>query len=242
MYIHELCLRTHLLEQQREFYTRALGLPLQTQSADQFTLTVGASALTFTACRPLTACLYHIAFNIPAQQFAAAKAWLGERAPLITDPSGADTFHFADWNADAVYFTDAAGNICELIARHDLAGQPQHPFDSTSLLNISEIALVVDDVPAFTQTLQRELGSPVYRGAANELFTPAGDEHGLLIVVQQGRPWFPEQRAAATAAPLTAVVSDSSAQRYRIDGPPYRIAPEPERPQRRRATAAGPGC
>lgn len=226
MYIHQLRLGTHRLDQQREFYTRVLELPLQTLRAGQFELTVGSSTLTFTANMQPTPLSYHVAFNIPGQHFAAAKHWLAARVPLLTDPNGADEFYFADWNAHACYFTDPAGNLCELIARHNLPSQPPHLFTSASLLSISEIGLVVDDVPQIVQMIQRALGSPVYRGAINELFTPLGDENGLLIVVKRGRVWFPEGKVAATEAPLTVIISDSTMTRYRIEGPPYRLTPE----------------
>lgn len=225
MHIHELRLGTHLLEQQRAFYTDVLGLPLQAQSGDQCTLTVGTSTLTFTADASPERPVCHFAFNIPHQHFAAAKRWLAGRVPLVGDSSGADEFHFADWNAQAVYFADAAGNLCELIARRDLPDQPP-TLSGAGLLSISEIGLVVDDVPGFVQTVQRELGSPVYRGAVEDPFVPVGDERGLLIVVKRGRLWFPEQMIAAAPAPVTAIVSETGAKRYRLEGPPYRLTPE----------------
>jgi catechol-2,3-dioxygenase len=226
MYIHELRLGTQCLDQQREFYTSVLELPLQTIRADQFALTVGSSTLTFTAIRQTIPLSYHFAFNISGQHFAAAKQWLAARVALLTDPNGADEFHFADWNAHASYFTDPAGNVCELIARHSLPSQPPHSFTSAGILSISEIGLVVDDVPQTVQMIQRALGSPIYRGAINDLFTPVGDENGLLIVVKRGRVWFPESKVAATEAPLTVVISDAMITRYRIDGPPYRATSE----------------
>jgi catechol-2,3-dioxygenase len=226
MYIHELGLGTHHLEQQREFYTRVLELPLQTRRSDQFQLAVGSSSLIFTTNMQWIPLSYHLAFNIPEQHFAATKHWLAGRVPLLTDPNGADEFYFAEWNAHASYFSDPAGNICEVIARHDLPSQSPHPFTRASLLSISEIGLVVDDVAAFAQMVQRAMGSPVYRSAINELFTPLGDENGLLIVVKRGRVWFPERKVAATEAPLRLIISDATMVRHRIDGPPYRLTPE----------------
>jgi catechol-2,3-dioxygenase len=226
MYIHELELGTHHLEQQRDFYTHVLELPLQTRRSGQFQLTVGSSTLTFTTNMQPTPLSYHFAFNIPSQHFAAAKHWLAARIPLLSDPNGADEFYFAEWSAHASYFADPAGNICELIARHTLPTQSPHPFTSASLLSISEIGLVVDDVAAFVRMVQRALGSPVYRGVINDLFTPLGDENGLLIVVKRGRVWFPESKVAATEAPLKLIISDTLAVRHRIDGPPYRLRPE----------------
>jgi hypothetical protein len=48
----------------------------------------------------------------------------------------------------------------------------------------------VPDVPAAIDALQNAFGLPVFGTAAAE-FTPLGDHDGLLIVVRQGRPWFP---------------------------------------------------
>jgi catechol-2,3-dioxygenase len=226
MFIHELALSTDQLERQREFYTRVLGLPLRTLRPAQFELAVGSSTLIFTATKQPAALVYHVAFNIPAQHFAATKHWLAARVRLLTDPTGADEFSFAAWNAQASYFTDPAGNICEVIARHTLPAQPRQPFTSASLLSISEIGLVVDDVAAFVQMVQQGMGSPVYRGTINDEFTPLGDENGLLIVVKRGRVWFPEGNVAATEAPLRVIISERTKIRHRIDGPPYRLTPD----------------
>jgi catechol-2,3-dioxygenase len=225
MQLHELQLETRVLDQQRAFYTQVLELPLRAAQPDQCALTVGTSILTFTATTQSAPLVYHFAFTIPAQQFDAARRWLAARVPLLTDPTGADQFVFAEWNAQACYFHDPAGNICELIARHNLPDAPTPETTPARLLNLSEIGLVTDDVPHLVQTLQDTLGSPIYRGAINPLFTPVGDEHGLLIVVQTGRIWFPTRSGTAAAAPLTAIVSDTTPTRYRIAGPPYRIWP-----------------
>ncbi len=226
MFIHELALGTDRLDQQREFYTRVLELPLRTLHPSQFELAVGSSTLIFTATMQPASSTYHFAFNIPGQHFATTKHWLAARVRLLTDPNGADEFYFAEWNAHASYFKDPAGNICEVIARHTLPAQPPQPFTGASLLSISEIGFVVDDVAAFVQMIQQALGSPVYRGAITEQFTPLGDENGLLIVVKRGRLWFPESKVAATEALLRVIISESAKRRHRIDGPPYRLMPE----------------
>ena len=49
---------------------------------------------------------------------------------------------FENWNANAVYFYDNNGNILEFIARHDLQNNQFTPFNSESILNISEIGIV----------------------------------------------------------------------------------------------------
>lgn len=224
MIIHELRLMTNHLQEQRDFYHQLLGFPLLTADADEVVLQVGSSTLIFAAAAAPIPAPYHFAFNLPEGQFAEAKAWLAARAPLLADANGADEFDFSAWNAHAIYFADHDGNIGEFIARHGLPSPATRPFSAASLLSISEIDLAVDDVLHFVERLQTRLHLPVYLQHPTATFTPMGDEHGLLIVVKDGRRWFPQERVAAHAAPLTVVVSSSTAGQHTIHGPPYQIA------------------
>lgn len=223
MIIHELRLMTNHLQEQLDFYHQLLGFPLLTADADEVVLQVGSSTLIFAAAAAPIPAPYHFAFNLPEGQFAEAKAWLAARAPLLADANGADEFDFSAWNAHAIYFADRDGNIGEFIARHGLPSPATRPFSAASLLSISEIGLAVDDVLHFVERLQTRLHLPVYLQHPTATFTPMGDEHGLLIVVKDGRRWFPQERVAAHAAPLTVVVSTSTAGKHTIHGPPYRI-------------------
>jgi catechol-2,3-dioxygenase len=219
MYIHELHLATQDIDRLFDFYTSVLDLRVQSFSMDHFALSAGSSVLRFQEDHEASGAFYHFAFNIPEQSFEMAKRWLKERVRLIGDPNGLDEFQFEAWNAQAMYFNDPAGNICELIARHDLPSEAVESFTGRNFLSISEIGLVVEDVPQFVQKVQATMGSPIYRGEANEQFVPVGDEHGLLIVVKGGRAWFPEGKVKAVDAPLAVVVSERENERYRIEIP-----------------------
>lgn len=223
MHIRHLDLTTYHRAQLADFYGRVLQLPCSS-STDALTLHAGTSAVTFTDAAPDEPARYHFAFNIPPHLFADAKAWLAERVPLLCGQSGADAFRFDDWNADAVYARDPAGNIIELIARHELESSAATSWTGASMVNVSEIGVVVDDVPATVRMIQARTGSSVYRGVVDQLFTPVGDEHGLLIVVQGGREWFPDTRVSAVPAPVRAVIESETGTRYELVGPPYRIA------------------
>ena len=88
---------------------------------------------------------------------------------------------FSSWGgARAVYFRDPAENVVELIARQQAHAE----------LTLAEVGLPVEDVPTAVETLQRELGLPLY-DEAGDSFAPLGDDDGLLIVVRVGRGWFP---------------------------------------------------
>nr|WP_202128753.1 ring-cleaving dioxygenase [Paenibacillus dendrobii] len=170
----------------KQFYQDTLGVPVIAEEDGLFSLRIGDTLLTFEQAaegQPF----YHYAFNIPENQFKEAKAWLSNRVTLNRE-EGEDEADFESWNASAVYFEDPAGNIVELIARHNLNNASGEPFNANSLLCVSEIGIVRDDVRLFVEELQSK-GFPKWR-EGNDGFVPVGDEHGLLIVVKKDRRWF----------------------------------------------------
>jgi catechol-2,3-dioxygenase len=201
MHIRSLELATANLLLQHAFYTDLLGLPAHL-STDQLQVTIGASQLIFKQAAPGIHQPYHLAFNIPPQQFAEAKAWLANRTTLVANGEGDTQFHFAGWNADSCYFFDADRNILELIARHGLVVPATTPFSANGLLEISEIGLVSDDVAAMVAQLEQHYGLAVYRESLSDQFAAVGDEHGLCIVVKRGRLWFAVHEMPAASAPL----------------------------------------
>ena len=223
MQLNRLQLVTHVRAQLTEFYTRTLQLPAVVTPSDTLTCTIGVSSLTFTDAAPQQPARYHLAFNVPEHLFSEAKTWLAARVPLVTDAAGTDAFFFDAWNAHACYFYDPAGNLVEFIARHALHTPATKSFSSASLLSISEIGLVVDDVSATAKVIQASTGCAVYRGVINDLFTPLGNEHGLFIVVKVGRGWFPTAQDQAVPAPVHADIITDAGTRFHLMGPPYRL-------------------
>lgn len=222
MKINKLELQTNDLSSQSHFYRNVLHL---TTVAGRRSLhvQVGTSELTFRQSTGNPKHAYHIAFNIPENRFEEAKAWIAERTPLIANTSGEDSFDFTNWNAHSCYFRDAAGNILEFIARHGLPNASGMPFDERGILSVSEIGIASDDVLATVAQLQGA-GMPVYDGAGSDTFSAVGDEHGLLIVVKNGRFWFPDTGTPAELIPLKALVSLGSGATAVISGPPYEVS------------------
>jgi catechol-2,3-dioxygenase len=230
MQIIEVNLLTSDLDRQRDFYTGLLEVPALETGGEELVLQVGRSCLRFTPGPPGWRGAYHFAFDIPEHQFDQAKAWLAERAPLIADGAGMDEFDFRNWNAHATYCYDPAGNVLELIARHDRPSAARQPFDGRSFLSISEIGLATDDLDGLLELLRDQLGAEVYRGSHSAEFAAMGDGHGLLILVKRGRVWFPETGVAADAYPVSVVVSGPRGETYRISGPPYKMDPGSDQP------------
>lgn len=147
---------------------------------------------------------HHLAFSIPTGKFAAAKAWVCERAALLRAGDGEDEFEtFPSWNAHSVYFKGPESSVLELIERRDLDNSTVGAFSAADLLSISEIGVAVPDVRAAAERLQVEAGLTSYGGEPEESFAAVGDVHGLLILVSPGRIWFPTSDRRSAAVPTS---------------------------------------
>jgi catechol-2,3-dioxygenase len=217
--IARLRLRTHRLAELRTFYREKFHFPIQDETRDSITFRAGTTSLTFVQTEEKdTQPFYHFAFNIPENKLPLAKEWLERRTPLVLR-EGEAVFHFPNWNAHAIYFWDPAGNLGELIARHNLANARGGAFTPEEILYASEIGLVVEDVPAAVRELKRRLGLPAYR-PGSPTFEPLGDEHRLLIVVQKGRPW---SHRPSEIFPTAAVLYGADAGKCELAGHPYAV-------------------
>lgn len=146
MEIKLLTLQTNKLEVMKEFYTQQLGFSLCGEGPNHFQVQVGKSLLEFTNDKVAGEPYYHFAFNIPSNQFQEAKEWLKGKTTLLLE-DGEDEADFSFWPAHACYFEDPAGNIVELIARYKQNPNSESSFSVKSILNISEIGLIVKDAP-----------------------------------------------------------------------------------------------
>lgn len=188
MKIERLTLHTPNLGAQRAFYVDVLGFPVEADDEDRLTLRVGSTLLHFIPGE--VAGPYHFACNVPEDRFAEAHAWLEQRVTLLPDGAGKTTFYSENWDAHLTYFHDTGGNIVEFIARHTLSASPGTGFDVADVLSVSELGLTVGDVPHAVAELRARFSLPLY-GETSPTFTALGDEQGLLIVVPEGRGWFP---------------------------------------------------
>ncbi|HEU4471042.1 MAG TPA: hypothetical protein VFR58_08165 [Flavisolibacter sp.] len=191
MHIRELHLLTDNIEQTRAFYAGLLGLQLAEESESQLVFRLPYSLLVFQRSNNESPC-YHFAFNIPSGKIEQALSWTRSRTVLLPVEGENPVADFRNWNAKAIYFLDNNSNIVELIARDDLNNGDDAAFSSASLLSISEIGLVVPEVGQACQTIEKVYGIPFFsRQPPLPNFAALGDDNGLLILVSQGRPWYP---------------------------------------------------
>lgn len=217
----------------RKFYEKTLGLRILGESATELTIGGGLTPITFVTKQGMKqAPFYHFAFNIPENRIREARAWQRERTELIPvrprlrDPSFPDdVVHFRNWNAHSIFFLDPAGNVLEYIARHDLRNASDGPFGTGQILYASEIALIVDDVPAASQGLREACSLGDYR-PGSDAFGVLGDERGLLLVFRRGRNMSPgdEYSNSADVFPVQAEIRGGRDEPYSVPGYPYEIS------------------
>lgn len=216
------------LEDLRQFYCGVIGLTQHTtDQPDTLVVQAGFTQLTFKEGGPGWNGRYHFAFDIPSHRLSAAQNWLAQRREALVLPEGGVINHSESWDADSFYFTDPHGNILELIARNELAGQepdnavgPHEPFDAMEITSVSEFGVAASTVTGAVAALTENIpGLTTYR-EGSDTFCPVGDAHGLLIVVQYGRIWFPQTGVPAEPLPFTAVLEMPGGQRYQVTNPP----------------------
>ena len=221
MIITGLELPTRDTQAQRDFYTNILELPAELTSSG-LEVRAGKTNILFTPAAPDFEGAYHFAFNVPENQFHASKEWISSRVPLLCDESGKAEFASESWNSHSVYFKDAAGNVLEFIARHNLKDAVAGDFDSQQILQVSEIGLPSEDVLGLANELCTRLNLPVFKQEPNETFTPVGDDSGLFILPIKNRIWIPNSGVPARLLPVK-VQGQANGKRWEVRGVPYQI-------------------
>lgn len=221
MNITRLELLTTDLQAQRDFYDDVLELPV-TLTSSTLEVQAGQTDLVFKQAWSDFDGAYHFAFNIPENQYHAAKEWIASRVHLLQDKTGKEDFESKTWISDSVYFLDAAGNVLEFIARHNLRNAVKEEFGSKQILNVSEIGLPTEDVVGLANELCTRLGVSVFKQEPNENFTPIGDEDGLLILPKKDRIWMPDSGVPAKSLAVI-VQGKANGKEWEIRGVPYEI-------------------
>lgn len=210
------------LPQQQLFYEGIMRLPLLEKNANSLTFEVGSSRLTFYKAEDFKG-PYHFAMDVASNHLQAMQTWANNRFRLLSEAEDEMIyFHSDNWNADQVYFFDPDGNIVEIIARHTRQIYAPTEFKpETAWLNLSEIGLAVPEVAQAVEGLGKGIGWSPYLGVVGDTFCALGDHDGLLILVQEGRMWFPERRQPAQALPLTVQLQTDSGETITLNAPPY---------------------
>lgn len=229
MEITDIHLKTAHPNDLKTFYTDTFDCPIANTDAEEFTVPLGTTDVTFSKADEGTDPFYHFAINIPQNQFDDAVTWLSDRVELLSHPETGDQEFFSEgWDYHQVYCLDSADNILELIARHDLSNDSDRPFGSENFLRVSEIGIPVPNVKRTVEAIRDSVGVSLRDNRAAAItddmsFAAVGDNHGLFIVVKEGRGWFPT-RTQAEVYPVIVEISDTTNE-YAFPNLPYRISP-----------------
>jgi hypothetical protein len=199
------------MEALERFYRR-LGVPAAEGGGFRF----GGTAVEFTPASGEP--FYHFALRVPRNRFGAAREWLASRTELLAETE------FDNWNAEACYAHDPAGNIVELVAHHELPEEAlaNQPFSAGELLGVCELGLVGPDTRAMAAALE-ELGIELWDGSLEPgRLAFMGGRDGVLILTPAGRGWMPTDRPAEPHA-VEAVVAGTRDDEAILPGTPHRI-------------------
>ena len=190
MQIREIELLCNDLTAAAGFYSGTLELEPVMNGTGRISFRAGTSVLTFiktAAEKPV----YHFAFNITPDLIQDSLRWIQPRAGIILS-GGEPIVDFPNWNAKSVYFYDAMGNVLEFIARFDLDQADSAPFSAKNILCISEIGIATGEMKKLVCEITGKHGiSPYVRQPVLRHFAALGDEHGMFIISEEGRNWFP---------------------------------------------------
>ncbi|RLQ90806.1 serine hydrolase [Planomicrobium sp. Y74] len=183
-------LYTNKLDEVKGFYEYQLGFRIVEEGESSFMLAIGESQLIFRESnRPA---FYHFAFNIPGNQFTLAKGWASSRVELNRQ-EGMDEIYYANFDADAFYFEDPAGNIVEFIGRRNTDKMGNFTVDS--LLNISEVSITTPHVAEVGKHIE-DMEIPVRgnKGIDPDSLNFLGQGAAFILLVAPKRTWYFSKR------------------------------------------------
>ncbi len=194
MHIHHLTLYCDNPDQQQRWYAQR-GWHIDNTGA----IVIGHTSMRFVASdKPYR---YHYAIAAPVNSIRAVQRWCEHHVDLITSPTHDAVYAFDEWNADALYFRDTAGNIGEFIARRDRQQATPANFTLADCIGICEIGVAATHVPSLVQHLKSHYGLQSYF-SHNDTFYPIGGDDGLFIVVDSTREWYPDTGVIAGHTPM----------------------------------------
>ncbi|MES2591995.1 MAG: glyoxalase [Bacteroidota bacterium] len=190
MKIKQVEIGSNNLIETEKFYTEVLGFQLIAKDASSISFKTGSSTLKIVSTK-INKPVYHFAFDIPHNNLKEAEKWLFSRVTIIQFQNE-NIVDFPNWNAKSIYFLDNNGNVLEFIARFNNENKSDMPFEGSSIVSISEIALVTGDVEELAKELIDKYGLHYYgKQAQLDTFSVLGEAEALLILVSSEKNWFP---------------------------------------------------
>ncbi|TYS46712.1 VOC family protein [Bacillus infantis] len=209
MQIYQVNLQCFHLEEMCAFYTEVLEMELIHQTERWFSVRAGSTKLFFE--KGETVPYYHLCFRTDALYFEHIFSRLGAESCLLANEEGEYSMF---WEGKQAYFTDPDGNILECLERPALRCQAGGWHD------VGEVGFPSADVAGMQAKLKPILADRYAEDSSSFAFY--GDDAGVLVLVKEGRCWYPTDRGAEIH-PITLIVSGSRDAHYMDDDLPYEI-------------------
>ncbi|TRX00990.1 VOC family protein [Flavobacterium gawalongense] len=196
MNILELELLTDTIDETELFYNNVIGLKTISKNNSSISFAAGATKLTFRSSENLMP-VYHFAFDIPNNKLQEAFAWIEKKTKILVVIPPDKIADFYNWNAKSFYFYDNNGNVLEFIARFSLDNASEKPFDGSSIVSLSEIGLVSNNVSQFSDEICKKYDLSLFpKQPKLNKFIVLGTDTGLFILVEENRDWYPTDKKA----------------------------------------------
>jgi len=147
--------------------------------------------------------------------------WLADRLDLHRiDGEVARRFEFLD--ADAVYASDAAGNVIEWLCDDDRGAGGGDPA-AAAFDGVTEVGLPAPEPLALVKWLTESVGLSAW-ASPSESFAWVGDRTARFVVLPVGGEWYPTDRETGIESMGVRVVDgDATPGTYRHPELPYEI-------------------
>ncbi len=191
MKISQVHLITDDIAATKNFYHQKLQFPIKEEGEGFIGFSAGESDLYFSQSASPEKPTYHFAFNIPDNKIDEALEWAAKKVEIVNVEGDSKIADFVNWNAKAFYFYDNNGNILEFIARFSLGKSSDSTFSVKSILSVSEIGIVTDDVNQTAVDILENFDIAHFKTPPPyEDFAALGDDEGLFILVTENRLWY----------------------------------------------------
>lgn len=194
MKIVALELLTNDIDKTTAFYNKELGLRIIGSDQSSISFAAGSTKLTFKSSENINP-VYHFAFDIPHNKLHEAFDWMEKKVEIleVVPPNKIADFH--NWDAESFYFFDQNGNVVEFIARYCLDNVSEEEFNGSSIVSISEIGFVSNDVSQLCDELISKYNLPVFAKQPKlDKFIVMGTDTGLFVLAGEGRNWYPTEK------------------------------------------------
>jgi len=189
MLLREVHIHCASLRTMYAFYRKQMGMQCGL-TTERLTVIAGSTKLIFTPKKNFHGG-YHYAFSIPEGALSGALAFLKKNTSMFY--SYDDDSYIADfpkWKARSLFFSDADGNVVELIARKGDGEYTDENFDVAAIISLSEIGLGCQSPRHLAMQLRAQAGLEEY-DKGRDYFKAVGDRYGLFILSSPVRNWYP---------------------------------------------------